>query len=97
MKKITKDLGVAGACRLPGWGPRDSPHQWLRNSQDIARNRQQWRTCCHPLTTNNLSFPTGTFYFYVSVLLNRLPYIMLRIIIFCLSHGWMAVVHRYNS
>ena len=51
MKKITKDLAVAGACRLPGWGPRDSPHQWLRTLQDMAQNRQQWRTCCHSITT----------------------------------------------
>ena len=28
MKKITK--AVAGACRLPGRGPRDSSHQWLK-------------------------------------------------------------------
>ena len=27
MKKITKDLAVTGAHGLPGWGPRDSPHQ----------------------------------------------------------------------
>ena len=40
MKKITKDLAVAGACHLPGWGPRDSPHQRLRTLQDMARNRQ---------------------------------------------------------
>ena len=52
MKKITKDLAVAGVCRLPGWGPRDSPHQWLRTLQDMARNKQQWRTCCHSITTN---------------------------------------------
>ena len=51
MKKMTKDLAVAGACRLPGWGPRDSPHQWLRTLQYVAQNRQQWRTCCHSITT----------------------------------------------
>ena len=51
MKKITNDLAVAGALRLPGWGPRDSPHQWLRRLQDMARYRQQWRTCCHSITT----------------------------------------------
>ena len=27
VKKITKDLAVAEACRLLGWGPRYSPHQ----------------------------------------------------------------------
>ena len=51
MKKLSKDLAVAGACRLPGWGPRDSPHQWLRTLKDMAQNRQQWRTCCHSITT----------------------------------------------
>ena len=51
MKKITKDLAVAGACRLPGWGPCDSPHQWLRTLQDMTRNSQQCRTCCHSITT----------------------------------------------
>ena len=51
MKKITKDLAVAEACRLQGKGPRDSPHQWLRTLQDMAQNRQQWRTCCHSITT----------------------------------------------
>ena len=50
MKKVMKDLAVAGVCRLPGWGPRDSPHQWLRTLQDMAQNRQQWRTCCHSIT-----------------------------------------------
>ena len=30
----------AGACHLPGWSPRDSPHQWLRTLQDMALNRQ---------------------------------------------------------
>ena len=29
VKKLTKDLAVAGACRLPGWAPRDCAHQWL--------------------------------------------------------------------
>ena len=24
--KYEEELAVAGACRLPGWGPRDSPH-----------------------------------------------------------------------
>ena len=51
MKKIPNDLAVTGGCRLPGWGPRDSPQQWLRTSQDIAQNRQQWRTCSHSITT----------------------------------------------
>ena len=43
--KITKDLAVAGVCRLPGWGSLDSPLQWLKTLQNMARNRQQWRTC----------------------------------------------------
>ena len=51
MKKITKDLAVAGACRLPGWGLRDSPHQWLRTLHDMAQNRRQRKTCFHSLTT----------------------------------------------
>ena len=31
---ITKDLAVAGACRLPGWGPRDSPNQWIKKDNN---------------------------------------------------------------
>ena len=50
MKKITKDQVVAGACRLPGWA-LVTLYQWLRTLQDTARNRQQWRTCCHSITT----------------------------------------------
>ena len=33
----------------------------------------------------------------VPLYLNLLPYIIPRIIIFCLSHGWMAVMHRCDS
>ena len=44
MKKITKILAVAEAYRVPSWGPRDSPHQWLRTLKDKAQIRQQWRT-----------------------------------------------------
>ena len=51
MKKIVKDLAVAEACRLPGWDRRDSSHRWLITLQDMARNRRQWRTCCHCITT----------------------------------------------
>ncbi|KAG5441008.1 hypothetical protein CSKR_101238 [Clonorchis sinensis] len=29
IKAITSKLSCAGHCRLPGWGPRDGPHQWL--------------------------------------------------------------------
>ena len=35
-----KKIMVAGACLLPSWGPRDSPHQCLSTLQDMARNRQ---------------------------------------------------------
>ena len=31
------------------------------------------------------------------IYLNLLPYIILRIIIFHSPHGWMAVMHRYDS
>ena len=31
-----KELAVTGACRLSGWGPRDSPHQWLRTLREMA-------------------------------------------------------------
>ncbi|KER25436.1 hypothetical protein T265_07117 [Opisthorchis viverrini] len=29
VKAITSKLSCAGHCRLPGWGPRDGPCQWL--------------------------------------------------------------------
>ena len=35
---------LSGRWSLPinrCWGPRDSPHQWLRTLQDMAQNRQQ--------------------------------------------------------
>ena len=51
MKNSTKSLGKVGAfVRLPGWGPKDEPSQWLATLQDMAMNRQQWRSCCHFLS-----------------------------------------------
>ena len=50
MKKLTKDLAIAEACHLPRWGFRDSPHQWVRTLQDVARNRQRRRTCVNRIT-----------------------------------------------
>ncbi|KER26383.1 hypothetical protein T265_06365 [Opisthorchis viverrini] len=29
IKAITSKISCVGHCRLPGWGPRDGPHQWL--------------------------------------------------------------------
>ncbi|KER20725.1 hypothetical protein T265_10779 [Opisthorchis viverrini] len=29
MKVFKSKLSCAGHCHLPGWGPRDRPHQWL--------------------------------------------------------------------
>jgi hypothetical protein len=45
MKALTGALSRVGSVRLPGWGPRDSPHQWLLTLKDMARNRAQWRSC----------------------------------------------------
>ena len=49
MKKITKDLAVTRACRLR-IGALVTLNQRLRTLQDMARNRQQWRTY-HSITT----------------------------------------------
>ena len=35
-----------GDSRLSVRGLRDSPYQWLRTLQDMARNPQIRRTCC---------------------------------------------------
>ncbi|GAA48115.1 rutC family protein PH0854 [Clonorchis sinensis] len=39
VKEITKSLGVVGAVRLPGWGPRDPACAWLETLQEMAANR----------------------------------------------------------
>ena len=49
MKALTSKLASVGSVRLPGWGPRDSPCEWLRTLQDMARDRSQWRSCCSHL------------------------------------------------
>ena len=38
-----------------------------------------------------------SFLFLYQCLLEIILEIILRVIIFCLSHSWMAVMHRYNS
>ena len=50
VKEITKSLGVVGAVRLPGWGPRDPACAWLETLQEMAANRCQWRSCCQFLS-----------------------------------------------
>jgi hypothetical protein len=50
MKALTSRLSRVGSIRLPGWGPRDAPCQWLLTLQDMARNRAQWRSCSQHLT-----------------------------------------------
>ena len=47
LKSVTKVLANVGSVRLPGWGPRDSPNEWLHTLSEMASNRSQWRTCCH--------------------------------------------------
>jgi hypothetical protein len=49
MKAATSKLGTVGRVRLPGWGPRDAPSQWLETLTDMATNRVQWRECCRCL------------------------------------------------
>ncbi|KAG5444787.1 hypothetical protein CSKR_113920 [Clonorchis sinensis] len=52
MKAITSKLSCAGHCRLPGWGPRDGPHQWLETLSDMAQSRFQWRSCIQAIAFN---------------------------------------------
>ncbi|KER23942.1 hypothetical protein T265_08302 [Opisthorchis viverrini] len=52
MKAITSKLSCAGHCRLPGWGPRDGPHQWLETLSDMAQSRPQWRSCIQAIAFN---------------------------------------------
>ena len=40
-------VGYRSQC----WWPCDSPNQWVRTLQDIARNRQQYRSCYHSVTS----------------------------------------------
>ena len=52
---------LSGCWSLPFTGSGPSPHQWLRTSQDMVGNSQQWMTCCRPITaSNNLSSLTCT-------------------------------------
>ncbi|KER26177.1 hypothetical protein T265_06531 [Opisthorchis viverrini] len=44
MKAITSKLSCAGNCRLPEWGTRDGPDQWLETLSDMAQSRPQWRS-----------------------------------------------------
>ena len=45
MKSLTTRLSCVGRVRLPGWGPRDPAHLWLETLSDMARSRDQWRSC----------------------------------------------------
>ncbi|KER22025.1 hypothetical protein T265_09779 [Opisthorchis viverrini] len=47
-------LSCAGHCRLPGWGPRDRPHQWLGTLSDMAQSRPQCLQCIDPFTIHPL-------------------------------------------
>jgi hypothetical protein len=51
MKTTGRGLVRAGACRLAGWGLQNPPLLWLHTLEDMARNRRQWRECCHFLTS----------------------------------------------
>ena len=53
LKKLTAALSHVGRCRLPGWGARDDPHQWLHTLNDMASNRDQWRLCTKRITFLN--------------------------------------------
>ena len=46
LKSVTKALANVGAVRLPGGGPRDPSDRWLHTLSDMAKNRNQWRSCC---------------------------------------------------
>jgi hypothetical protein len=52
MKVLTAGLSHVGRIRLPGWGPRDQPHQWLVTLGDMAQSRSQWRSCIYSLLDN---------------------------------------------
>ncbi|CAH8849866.1 unnamed protein product [Trichobilharzia szidati] len=52
MKDICARLASVGVSRLPGWGPRDSSNRWLETLSDMAKNRNQWRTCCNFLLSS---------------------------------------------
>jgi hypothetical protein len=49
MKSLTTGLSRIGTVRLPGWGPRDRPLQWLETLGDMAQSRPQWRASIHAL------------------------------------------------
>ena len=53
MKSLTGQLSRAGNCRLPGWGPRDSPVKWLETLADMAQERNQWRSCIHAIASKS--------------------------------------------
>ena len=55
MKAACSKLGSVGRIRLPGWGPRDSPVQWLRTLEEMAGDRAQWRECCRFLAESCMS------------------------------------------
>ena len=49
MKNLTAQLSHVERIRLPGWGPRDPPVQWLEVLSDMSRCRSQWRSCIHSI------------------------------------------------
>ncbi|KER19772.1 hypothetical protein T265_11537 [Opisthorchis viverrini] len=38
--------------RLPGWGPRDGPRQWLETLSEMAQSRPQWHWCIQAIAFN---------------------------------------------
>lgn len=49
IKALTSGLSRVGNVRLPGWGPRDQPLQWLETLGEMAQERSQWRSCTSSL------------------------------------------------
>ena len=43
-------LSRVGSSGLPGRGPKSNSTRWLDTLRNIARNRKQWRSCCHFLS-----------------------------------------------
>ena len=51
-KALTSKLSRMGKCRFPGWGSRDSNHQWLMTLAEMAQSRSQWRSCIKAIAFN---------------------------------------------
>ena len=52
MKALTVGLSHVGRCRLPGWGPRDQPNEWLETLCEMAECGDQWRKCIYFLVSH---------------------------------------------